>query len=142
MKALSFLNQLRSTGIDPDEFIFSVVLPVCADPFHAEEIDGLIDMDEVSRGRFWGRCVWSVCTRSVLIWCVRRRCSVNCPSEPCLLKFYDSICLIEDMCLTGGVQLILFGPYCEVYSYDVFTPSFSVKTHIPRSTLLHTFSTA
>ncbi|GAB2287242.1 hypothetical protein Dimus_021625 [Dionaea muscipula] len=45
VKALSFFNQMRSTGIHPNEFTFSALLPACAatlDPFHGIQIHGLI----------------------------------------------------------------------------------------------------
>ncbi|GMG99814.1 hypothetical protein Nepgr_001654 [Nepenthes gracilis] len=46
IKALSLFNHMRSTGIYPNQFTFSAVLPACADtvnPFHGKQIHSLVN---------------------------------------------------------------------------------------------------
>ncbi|GAB4855681.1 hypothetical protein Ancab_024323 [Ancistrocladus abbreviatus] len=45
-KALTFFNQMRSSGIYPNHFTFSAILPACAstlNPFHGKQIHSLIN---------------------------------------------------------------------------------------------------
>ncbi|CAK9137695.1 unnamed protein product [Ilex paraguariensis] len=56
-QALSFFNQMRSTGVYPNHFTFSAVLPACADTmiaFHGEQIHSLICMHAFDSDVFVG----------------------------------------------------------------------------------------